>query len=288
MKRKLIDDNILKSLEKLHFKVKKKSLGKNQGPHSSLKKGSGIEFSDFRIYSLGDNPKNIDWNVYAKTEKLYLKEFKEYQNINFFIYLDVSASMDTPKENSKLETALKLASSLSYISLINNENLTIAASNNFFLNKLSNKKQFNLILEKLSDITPTSDDFFNDNLSLYLSTLKFPGIAVCISDFLTPFENIKLGLDKIISKNFETHLIKITDPNFKDYFNGKNARFIDSETKEEKMISFDNNILQDYFKNYNNHIEKIKTYAKIHDVMFYTLNIGDDIITFLNEKGLCR
>lgn len=287
MLNEFLENNILKNLEKLSFKTKKDNLGKKQGIHSSLKKGSGIEFSDYSSYTLGDNPKNIDWNIYAKTEKLYIKNFKEYQNINFFIYLDTSRSMDTPKENSVFMQALKLTSALSYIALINNDALTIATSSDFILNKIENKKQFPQILKSLKNLKTTEDDFFNDKLNRYLSRIKFPGIAVCISDFLTPFENIKQGLDKIRSKNLEIYLIKINDSDIQKYFENKNAKYIDSETLEEKILNLNDEMLKKYIKNYNSHLNKISIYAKKHDINFYTLNKNDDILTFLNNTTLC-
>lgn len=281
------NSNILKNLEKLHFKVRKNILGKKQGIHSSFRKGSGLEFSDYTPYSLGDNPKNIDWNVYAKTEKLYIKEFKEYQNINFFIYLDTSFSMETPSVNSKLKKALELTSALSFIALTNNENLTIATSSNFLLNKVTSKKSFHLILNSLKNIKTSSDDFFNQNLDSYLNKIKFPGIAVCISDFLTPFNKIKQGLDKILSKNLEIFLIRVHDEDFLQYYENKNAKFIDSETLEERTLSLTSDNLKTYIKNYNNHLEMINKYAKKYDIKIYTLNKNDDILTFLKNSSLC-
>ena len=144
-----------------------------------------------------------------------------------------------------------------------------------------------ILLNALKNINTTQEDFFSNKLSLYLDRIKFPGIAICISDFLTPFEIIKKGLDKIRSKNLSIYLIKIDDLDFEKYFDNINAKFIDSETNEEKSLSLNNNVLQNYLKNYNNHIEKIKTYAKKYDIKFYTLNNNDDLITFLTRTNLC-
>lgn len=292
MPNELLEDNILKNLEKLHFKVKRKFLGRHQGTHASFKKGQGVEFSDFCTYSLGDNPKNIDWNIYAKTEKLYIKEFKEYENMNFFIYLDASNSMSVNEENlykntSKFDKAKKITAALSYIALINNEDLTIASSNNLISNRISNKKNFSKVLYALNSIETSNDDFFGDNLSLYLSKIKFPGVAVCISDFLTPFERIKQGLDKIRNKNLDIFLIQINDKHFISSYENKNAKFIDSETKEERVLNLNQNILSQYMQKFNKHLELIKTYSQKYNIKFHTLNLDDDLLTFLNKTSLC-
>ncbi len=282
-----LQSDILKSLELLNFKVKKSKSGKKQGIHSSIKKGSGLEFSDFRGYSLGDNPRNIDWHIFAKTEKLYIKEFKEYQNINFFIYLDSSTSMITPNDSIKWEQALKLSSCLSYIALMNNENLTIATSQGFVSPKFLNIKNFNVVIKNIENIKISDAPYFNENLSYAINKIKFPGIAVCISDFLTPFDNIKNGINKLRAKNLEVTLINIKSLNFLKSIPETSEIFIDSETKEEKILNLGNDGKAEYTKNYNDHFEKIKKYAYKHDIDFYELDENDDILKFLHESSLC-
>ncbi len=287
MLNEFLESHILKNLELLSFKLNKSKFGKKQGIHSSIKKGSGLEFSDFRAYTLGDNPKNIDWHIFAKTEKLYIKEFKEYQNINFFIYLDSSASMATPKDSTKWEQALKISSALSYIALINNESLTIATSGGFLSSKFSTAKNFSLVLKNIEDIKPSQESFFSQKLSLPLSKIKFPGIAICISDFLTPFDDIKEGIDKLRAKNLEISLINITSPKFLDLIPQTCETFVDSETNEERIFNLDSDAKLQYIKNYKNHLGKIRRYAYKYDINFYELKEDDDILKFLNESNLC-
>ena len=74
-------------------------MGMRQGGHASIKRGQGIEFSDYRQYQLGDNPRYIDWGLYGRSDKLYVKRFSEEQDLSVLIILDTSASMVTPISN---------------------------------------------------------------------------------------------------------------------------------------------------------------------------------------------
>ena len=75
------DSSYLAQLELLRLESRNKFLGSRQGGHLSLKKGHGIEFSDYWQYEIGDNPRYIDWKAYGRTDKLYVKQFQEEQDL---------------------------------------------------------------------------------------------------------------------------------------------------------------------------------------------------------------
>lgn len=287
MLNELLNNNDLKKLELLCFKTKKLKYGKRQGMHASLKKGSGLEFSDYRAYSEGDSLKNIDWHIYAKTEKLYVKEFKEYQNINVFIYIDSSASMAFDENKNKLKKALSLSASLGYVALINNESLYFATTNGELSPKFSTAKNFQKALSFLDNIKTSNETFFNEKIDYPLSKIKFPGICVCISDFLMPFEKIKETCDKIRSKNLEIKLVNITNKSFFDSFPKDTKTYIDSETNEEKIFDLGNDIKEYYMQNLKKHFKNVQDYAYKHNIDFLSLDENDDIINFLLKNKLC-
>src|SRR5262245_21429064 len=105
----------LRNLELFKIKARRAYLGNRQGGHISPKRGHGIEFSDFREYELGDNPRWIDWGVYARTDRLYVRRYQEEQNLSVLVVVDASHSMRTPPEDKKWESARDLALALSYV-----------------------------------------------------------------------------------------------------------------------------------------------------------------------------
>ena len=85
----LLNQAFLKQLELLKINSRRSFLGSRQGGHASIKRGHGIEFSDYRKYVPGDDPRHIDWNVYARTERVYVKRFQEEQDLSVFIFLEL-------------------------------------------------------------------------------------------------------------------------------------------------------------------------------------------------------
>ena len=91
----------LRQLELLRIRARRAFLGTKQGGHVSLKRGHGIEFSDFRQYQPGDDPRHIDWSVFARSERLYVKQFQEEQDLTVLLLIDSTASMVTPSNEKK-------------------------------------------------------------------------------------------------------------------------------------------------------------------------------------------
>ena len=93
------------------------SPGWARASHLSPKRGSSLEFNDYRHYSLGDDFRYIDWGLYGRTDKLYIKLFKEEEDLLTYIFLDASASMGLPEADRKFESAIATALALAYVAL---------------------------------------------------------------------------------------------------------------------------------------------------------------------------
>src|SRR5271170_4630777 len=109
--------DFLARLEHLRIKTRREFEGLGKGAHLSPKRGSSLEFSDFRHYAMGDDFRYIDWGLYGRTDKLYIKLFKEEEDLLTYIFLDASASMAYPAGDRKFESAVATALALAYISL---------------------------------------------------------------------------------------------------------------------------------------------------------------------------
>jgi len=112
---------ILKKVKKIEIKTKHLVDGLLQGAYHSVFKGQGIEFSEVREYVPGDDIRSIDWNVTARMNSPFVKEFIEERDLTVFIVLDVSASNEFGSEKSKKEAAIELSASLMFAALRNND-----------------------------------------------------------------------------------------------------------------------------------------------------------------------
>lgn len=104
-------------LEQLRIKTRREYAGVGKGSHLSPRRGSSLEFSDFRHYAEGDDFRYIDWGLYGRTDKLYIKLFKEEEDLLTYIFIDASASMGFPERDRKFSSAVALALALAYIAL---------------------------------------------------------------------------------------------------------------------------------------------------------------------------
>ena len=91
----VFDEAFLRQLERLMLVTRKAVRGGMKGVRRSVKRGQSVEFTDYRDYSLGDDLRSLDWNIYARLEKLFIKLFIEEEDVTVHILLDASASMDT-------------------------------------------------------------------------------------------------------------------------------------------------------------------------------------------------
>ncbi len=189
----LLTPEIIRQLENLELISKKMLRGRFKGDRLTKRKGQSVEFADFKNYVIGDDLRFLDWNLFARLDRLFLRIFLEEEDLQVTFLLDASASMDTG-EPSKLTYASQVIAALGYIGLsqLNRVRLAYFQNNRLELSRvLRGKKDFPWLLQTLTSIVPSS----NGNLYLAARDLSIQsrprGIVVFCSDFLdkTGYEN---------------------------------------------------------------------------------------------------
>ena len=122
----LFDEAFLRKLERLALLTRRAAAGQMQGERRSARRGQSIEFADFRPYVLGDDFRRIDWNAYARLERLFIKLYVEEKDLTVHLLIDASRSMDWGEPN-KLEYALRAAGAIGYIALLGLDRITASA-----------------------------------------------------------------------------------------------------------------------------------------------------------------
>src|SRR6202451_796310 len=122
----LLDPKFLAQLEQLELVTKKIFVGRMKGERRSKRKGQSVEFADYRNYVVGDDLRFIDWNLYARLDRLFLKLFLEEEDLSFYILIDTSASIDFGNPNTLLYLK-RVAAALGYIGLVNYNRVNIVA-----------------------------------------------------------------------------------------------------------------------------------------------------------------
>src|SRR5271167_1116829 len=124
----LLDPQFLARLEQLELVSRKIFLGRMKGERRSKRKGQSVEFADYRNYVVGDDLRHLDWNLFARLERLFIRLFMEEEDLHFYVLLDNSLSMDFGKP-TKLHFAKQVAAALGFIGLVNMDRVVVEAFN---------------------------------------------------------------------------------------------------------------------------------------------------------------
>src|ERR1700730_9449178 len=124
----LLDPQFLVRLEQLELVSKNIFLGRMKGERLSKRKGQSVEFADYRSYVIGDDLRFLDWNIFARLDRLFIRLFMEEEDLHFYILLDNSLSMDFGMP-SKLRYSKQVAAALGFVGLVNMDRVVIEAFN---------------------------------------------------------------------------------------------------------------------------------------------------------------
>ncbi len=207
------DSVFLARLEKLHLCSRKIFSGRINAKHVSRKLGTGTEFADHRPYAPGDDLRLLDWNIYARTEKLYTKLFRQEEDRNIFVLMDCSSSMAV--ENQKWDFARKLAAAIAYIGLYDMDRIFLLGFTEGISAKrpvLRGRRGVMQALEFLSSLHAAGGtDFLKTSKDFAAMHGQKEGMVIFVSDFLDT-EGVHSALDRFFSMGFEVLAIHVITP----------------------------------------------------------------------------
>jgi hypothetical protein len=279
-----IDDEFLKQLEKLKIVARKSTRNPRRGEYRSWKSGEGFEFLDFRKYHLGDDLRYVDWSVYGRLDKLFIKLFHAEKGQTAHILLDISRSMDSGTPAKDI-TAKKIAAALSYICLSNLDKTGLMAFNHQIVKikpPARGKKQYLEVLKFFQSLKPFAQTNLNGSLKAYAAVCKNPGIAFIISDFFDP-QGYEDGLKALAYRDFDINLIQVMDH---EELHGSNTGHLllnDCETGEKKVTFVDKNLLERYRKKINEFIAGINSYCGHYGMNYFLCDTRIPFETLLTD-----
>ena len=207
------------------------------GHHRSPYHGFSVEFAEHRSYGPGDEIKHIDWKLFGKTDRLYVKRYEEETNLRAHIILDTSKYMlYSSAEVSKLSYANSLAASLSYLMINQQDAVGIAKFSekiDTFIPPKARPSHLNLILSQLDDKDSGNDTQIGMVLHELADRIKKRGMVILISDLLDKPENVMKGLKHFRHQNQEVIVFHIQDRKESEFDFDTRTKFLDMETGEE-------------------------------------------------------
>jgi uncharacterized protein (DUF58 family) len=287
----------LGQLETLRLRTRKEFLGSQSGSYSSPRRGTSLEFADYRRYSPGDDLRYLDWGIYARTDRLYIKLFREEVDLFVYVFIDASASMAFPSVAEKFLPASHIAAALSYVVLANHDHVKLhllqgnssAAASPFYRGR---RRMVDCVEFAISGKPGGSLDFPHA-LGEQLKRLRKPGKAILISDFLMPAGAYQQGLNLLRAFNLDIAAIQVlsrseVDPAFPD---GALA-LIDSESQAEVRLQWDRRMRRNYQTRLAHHNAEIRSFCHqsgVHYSLYVTdRDLGDFVFATLPAIGLFK
>lgn len=237
------------------------------GKHKSPYRGSAAEFADYKEYAPGDELARLDWRVYGRTRRLYLRQFEEETDMTVYLMLDTSGSMRYAgeKRQSKFFLAAKIAAALSYLMMSQSDKASLvlfAQKVTQFFAPGGTRRHLHRIVTELERVRPALTTGIAGAVQECNALFKKRGRIVILSDFLDDTDALFDALAQFVHRKFEILLLQVVDPDELNLPSFNAAKFVDLETAETVQVD-----PEEIRANYQAHIKKhIDAFAKEADM----------------------
>ncbi|MHB1127071.1 MAG: DUF58 domain-containing protein [Bacillota bacterium] len=272
----LFDRDLLRKLDNMAFMLKKARAGRFSGQHRSPRKGQSVEFADYRAYAAGDDWRQVDWNAYARLDRLFVKLFMEENDLLLNVLLDVSGSMG---RHVKFKLAREIAGALGYLALVNSEQVGITALNNKLARYLpvqrgraSIVRLWNFLLE----LENGAETDLNLTLRQAGKHIKGAGISIVISDMLSP-AGYADGLKYLQFLNQQVVVLHILAPEEREPGILGNFALEDCETGAVKEVSVTPLLLEKYRRRVEQFCSELRQFCRAREISYLTIDTSDNL-----------
>lgn len=288
----LLEPEFLRKLEQLSIVSKKVFAGQLKGERRSSRRGTSVEFADFRNYALGDDLRYVDWNTFARLEKLFLKLFVEEEDLHVYLLVDGSQSMAYGSP-AKFEYAKRIAAALGYIGLSNLDRVgatVFAEKMRDHLPPTRGRQQVFPYFSFLEKAQVGGQTSLAASLKEYALRTRRPGVAILISDFFDP--EWETGLKALLHRRFQVSAIHVLDRTELRPDLVGDLKLVDCETGEEREITVSAGLLKDYQKTVDQFCggiqETCRRYGADYIQAVTDQPFEDMILKWLRRAGLLR
>lgn len=273
----MIDVSFLGQINRFDLVMKKKVLSQYSGERISASQGEGLVFSDYREYIPGDDFRQIDWHVYARTDKYFIKRFESEKNMTLHILLDASSSMDFGSKITKYEYGAKIGLGFSYLAMKNNEKFDFSTFADQ-MDYIKPKKGDNALIEILDFLNKKKVEGksnFYQSLFTFKKRLKTKSMVVLISDFL--FDPAELEQSLRLFRRSEIYIVQVLDPEELKF--NMAGDFVLKDSEQGHIIrTFISNRLRSIYRNkLDKHIDAIKRICTSVGAQFVTVTTDTQI-----------
>lgn len=289
----LLSPQLLAQLERLELVTRKVFRGRMKGERRSKRKGQSVEFADFRQYVPGDDLRFIDWNLFARMERLYLKLFLEEEDLHFYALVDASTSMDFG-EPTKLQYAKQLAASLAFIGLCRADRVkveTLGTSSRKPGPALRGRASLWRMMEYLEGIEPGENVPLVEGVKNFCLRNTGKGILVLISDLMDK-EGYEKALRFLVTQQMDVYLLHVLSPEELNPEIKGDLKLIDCEDDDIAEITVSRPLLDKYKRTLAGFIDGAREFCTRRGMNYLMVSTETPVETlvanYLRKRGLVR
>jgi uncharacterized protein (DUF58 family) len=289
MRSSLLTPELLRRLEQFQLLAARRAKSSARGERRSRARGQSVEFADYRTYVHGDDFRYLDWNLYGRLERLFLKLYEEERELPVRIFLDASESMGFG-EPRKFDFARQVAAAVGYVALSGFDRVSVipfppVASEpgsdpaaraaelaaRGALRSVRGKKSAIPFFQNLSALTAGGAANLNEALRRGALEARQAGLAVVLSDFLDP-AGYEPGLTALVGRGFQVDLVQILSPDELSPGTFGDLRLVDSETGGTQEVTFGRYRLKRYQQTVQNYIQRLREFCQARGINFFMVS----------------
>ena len=259
----LLPNDVLARVERLRINPQKRYTNRSRGEHVAQRSGSSIEFKDYRDYSDGDDIRFVDWNIFSRLHRPYIKLFHEEEEMHIVLLVDASNSM---KFEGKFERAKELAAAFGVMGLSGTEKVSICAFNQregriTRLRPHTGRSSRRALFSFIEQIDAGGDGPVDVGIEAMLREHRGRGCVVVLSDFLTQGD-LRRSFNLVYSAGLELFALQVLGPTELEPEVNNDLRLVDSETGLTLDVSSGGDIVklyQEYREAFQRHVEALAT-----------------------------
>jgi uncharacterized protein (DUF58 family) len=297
----LLTPELLRRLEQFQLLAARRAKSSAKGERRSRARGQSVEFADYRNYVHGDDFRYLDWNLYGRLERLFLKLYEEERELPVRIFLDASESM-TFGEPRKFDFARQVAAAIGYVALSGFDRVSVIPFPNQTndantdpgariaelaargaLRAVRGKRSAIQFFQNLGTLTAGGAANLNEALRRGALEARQAGVAVVLSDFLDP-AGYESGLNALVGRGFQVDLVQILAPDELSPSTFGDLRLVDSESGATQEVTFGRFRLKAYRQTVQNFMQRLREFCQARGINFFTASSNTDLQDLLLKQ----
>ncbi|HEY3964243.1 MAG TPA: DUF58 domain-containing protein [Planctomycetaceae bacterium] len=289
----LLEPKFLARLEQLELVSRKIFVGRMKGERLSKRKGQSVEFADYKNYVVGDDLRHLDWNLFARLDRLFIRLFLEEEDLHVYLLIDSSLSMDFGSP-TKLRFAKQFVAALGFIGLVNQDRVVVEAFNDELTQTtpaLRGRKSLWRLIEFLNGVQPAGSSDLTKAMRSFSLRASGKGVVVVIGDFMDK-GGYEEALRYLVARQMDVYVVQVLSPEEIDPEVAGDLKLVDVEDQDVAEITVSRALLKRYKDNLAAYRAQLYEFCTRRGVacLFTSTQVPFEtlVLTYLRQRGLVR